>query len=94
MTSRTKLLAKIRSAIASIAEITNHLRRGEARSHTFAMSQYKLKVIEDVPAGVCQQCGEKYFEAAVYKVMEELAASQIKPVTRLTVDVVHFQRAV
>jgi len=55
---------------------------------------HKLKVIEDVPAGVCQQCGEKYFEAAVYKVMEELAASQIKPVTRLTVDVVHFQRAV
>jgi YgiT-type zinc finger domain-containing protein len=29
----------------------------------------KLKVIEDVPAGVCQQCGEKYFEASVYSVL-------------------------
>ena len=54
---------------------------------------HTLKVIEDVPAGVCQQCGEKYFEAAVYKAMEELAASQTKPIARLTVDVVQFQRA-
>ncbi len=51
----------------------------------------KLKVIEDVPAGVCQQCGEKYFQAAVYKVMEKLAASRAKPVARLTIDVVQFK---
>ena len=35
-----------------------------------------LKVIRDVPAGVCRQCGERYFEAAVYKEMEKLGASQ------------------
>jgi YgiT-type zinc finger domain-containing protein len=55
---------------------------------------HKLKVIEDVPAGVCQQCGEKYFEAAVYKVMERLAASRAKPVARLTIEVMRFKEAV
>ena len=52
---------------------------------------HKLKVIEDVPAGVCQQCGEKCFQAAVYKAMEKLAASRVKPAARVTVDVVHFK---
>lgn len=30
----------------------------------------KLYILEDVPSGVCQQCGEKYFTAAVAKRME------------------------
>ena len=30
----------------------------------------KLYVFEDVPAGLCQQCGEKYFTAKVAKKME------------------------
>jgi len=54
----------------------------------------KLKVIENVPAGVCQQCGEKYFRSAIYKAMEKLAASRAKPAARLTVDVVRFKKAV
>ena len=54
----------------------------------------KLKVIEKVPAGVCQQCGERYFQSAVYKAMEKLAASRAKPAARLTVDVVRFKEAV
>jgi YgiT-type zinc finger domain-containing protein len=54
----------------------------------------KLKVIENVPAGVCQQCGEKYFHSAIYKTMEKLAASRAKPAARLTVDVVRFKKAV
>lgn len=54
----------------------------------------KLKVIEDVPAGVCQQCGEKYFHSSVYKSMEKLAASRAKPAARLTVDVVRFRMEV
>ncbi len=54
----------------------------------------KLKVIEKVPAGVCQQCGEKYFDSTVYKAMEKLAASRAKPAARLTVDVVRFKEAV
>ena len=51
----------------------------------------KLKVIEDVPAGVCQQCGEKYFQSTVYKAMEKLATSRAKPAARVTIDVVHFK---
>lgn len=54
----------------------------------------KLKVIQNVPASVCQQCGEKYFDATVYKAMERLAASRAKPAARVQVDVVRFKRAV
>jgi YgiT-type zinc finger domain-containing protein len=50
-----------------------------------------LKVIEHVPAGVCQQCGERYFQSSVYKAMEQLASSQVEPDTQLTVDVMQFR---
>lgn len=36
----------------------------------------KLYLIEGVPAGVCKQCGEKYFTAKVSKEMDELVKSQ------------------
>ncbi len=52
---------------------------------------HKLKMMEDVPAGVCQQCGEKYIQAAVYKALERLMTSRAKPAARVTVDVVHFK---
>jgi len=54
----------------------------------------KLKIIENVPAGVCQQCGEQYVQSHVYKAMEKLAASRNKPVARLTVDVFKYKEAV
>ncbi len=54
----------------------------------------KLKIIEDVPARVCQQCGEQYFQSDVYKAMEQLVASRKKPSARLTVDVHRFKAAV
>lgn len=54
----------------------------------------KLKVIERVPARVCQQCGEKYFQSAVYKAMEKLVASRAKPAAHLTVDVVRYRKAI
>lgn len=53
-----------------------------------------LVVIEDVPTGVCQQCGEKYFDAEVYKDMEKLATGRIKPLKRLTIDVIKFEHPV
>ena len=53
----------------------------------------KLKVIRRVPAGVCRQCGERYFDAGVYKAMEKLAASRCKPATRVAVDVLRFRAA-
>lgn len=36
----------------------------------------ELVIIEDVPAGVCEQCGEQYFTARVAKALEELAHSR------------------
>jgi len=53
-----------------------------------------LVVIEDVPTRVCQQCGEKYFDAEVYKDMERLAKGRIKPFKRLTIDVIKFEHPV
>jgi len=53
----------------------------------------KLKVIRDVPAGVCRQCGERYFDAAVYKAMEKLGASRKKAEERLEIDVLPFRAA-
>jgi YgiT-type zinc finger domain-containing protein len=35
-----------------------------------------LVVIRNVPAGVCQVCGEQYFKAEVVKEMEKAAHSQ------------------
>jgi len=54
----------------------------------------ELLVIENVPAEVCQQCGEKYFEAEVYKQMERLAKSKAKPLRHLSIDVIQFEQPV
>jgi YgiT-type zinc finger domain-containing protein len=54
----------------------------------------KLRMIRSVPAGVCRQCGERYFAAPVYKAMEKLARSRRKPASRVAVDVFEFQAAV
>ena len=46
-----------------------------------------LFVFEDVPARVCRQCGEKYFDAAVVKAMERVVLGQLKPKRVLQVPV-------
>jgi len=46
---------------------------GEVRSDTVEMDyRYKgqLYIFQDVPAGVCQQCGERYFIGKVSKEIE------------------------
>ena len=53
-----------------------------------------LIVVEDVPARVCRQWGEKYFDAEAYKEMERLAKGRIKPFKRLTIDVIKFEHPV
>jgi YgiT-type zinc finger domain-containing protein len=47
--------------------------------------QGKLFVFEDVPARVCRQCGEKYFDAHVVKAMERAVLHQLKPTRILRV---------
>lgn len=53
-----------------------------------------LIVIEGVPATVCRQCGERYFDGEFYKEMEKLAKGRIKPHKRLTIDVIKFEHPV
>ena len=33
----------------------------------------RLVIIEDVPAKVCNECGERYYSATVSRLMEEIA---------------------
>ena len=53
-----------------------------------------LVVIEDVPAEVCRQCGEKYFSSEEYKEMENLAKTKEKPVKHIAIDVIRFVKPV
>jgi YgiT-type zinc finger domain-containing protein len=53
-----------------------------------------LVVIEDVPAEVCQQCGETYFSPEVYKEMENLAKRKEQPIKHIAIDVIRFGRPV
>ncbi len=46
-----------------------------------------LAVLEEVPAGVCQNCGEEYYRAEVVKAMEELAKSKKKSKAKIIVPI-------
>jgi YgiT-type zinc finger domain-containing protein len=46
-----------------------------------------VAIIKNVPAGVCEVCGEEYFKAAIVKAMERVAHSKQKPKEMRTVPV-------
>ena len=46
-----------------------------------------VTVIKNVPARVCEICGEQYFKAAVMKAMEQTVQSKQKPKVVLHVPV-------
>jgi len=48
-------------------------------------------VIKDVPAGVCEQCGEKYLSSDVYKELERLAKNKSHFIGKMAVDVLNFE---
>jgi len=50
-----------------------------------------LTVVKDVPAGVCQQCGEKYLASDVYKELERLAKTKSRLMGKMTVDILAFK---
>lgn len=53
----------------------------------------ELIVLNEVPALVCQQCGEKYFEAKVSKKIDERIQSALKrktSIAKIDVPVVQF----
>jgi len=53
-----------------------------------------LVVIKDVPAGVCQQCGEKYLKSSVYKELERLAKSKSHLMGKMMIDILAFEESI
>jgi len=51
----------------------------------------RIYVFEDVPAGVCRQCGERYFDAPVVKTMEHAVLKKTKPKHTLRVPVFSYK---
>jgi YgiT-type zinc finger domain-containing protein len=62
-------------------ELTQHEYRGEG----------KLFVFEDVPAEVCQQCGEKYFDLKVVEAMEQAVLRHLQPKRTLIVPLYSYR---
>ena len=49
----------------------------------------QLYIVEDVPMGVCRQCGEKFLKPQVAKAVDALLEKG-EPVTRVEVPVLSF----
>ncbi|MEE4359581.1 MAG: type II toxin-antitoxin system MqsA family antitoxin [Desulfococcaceae bacterium] len=58
--------------------------------HDYHWGNELIAIIENVPAGVCENCGEPYFKADVVKEMERLVRSQEKPKKMITVPCREF----
>ena len=54
----------------------------------------KLYILQDVPAGVCQQCGEKYLTAKVSKEVEQTIQIKEKWNRTMTVPVALFSSGI
>lgn len=56
----------------------------------------KLVVIENIPAGVCPQCGEKIVNAAVGKHIAQILKdkSRIRKAPTISVPIVHYEENV
>jgi len=61
--------------------------------HTYRW-EGELFVFEEVPARVCRQCGEKYFDAQVVKAMERAVLSRPEPKRILRVPVFSYPEMV
>ncbi len=54
----------------------------------------RLIVIEKVPVGVCQECGERFYDAAVLRRLDHMAQGKVGSVGRISVTVADYARAV
>jgi YgiT-type zinc finger domain-containing protein len=52
----------------------------------------KLFLFEGVPARVCRQCGEMYFDAQVIKAMERAVLNRLRPERMLQVPVYSYEK--
>jgi YgiT-type zinc finger domain-containing protein len=51
----------------------------------------ELVVIEDVPMGVCTQCGEKFLKPEVAKSIDRILQAKRKPTRTIQVPVYEYQ---
>lgn len=49
-----------------------------------------LALVENVPAQVCEQCGEKYFDASTLEALADLRENATEPVKTVQVPVYRF----
>ncbi len=54
----------------------------------------KLYVIRNVPAKVCEQCGEKYFSSKIYGIIDKLLKERSKPDDTMIVPVLSLKKFV
>jgi YgiT-type zinc finger domain-containing protein len=54
----------------------------------------KLYVIKNVPAKVCEQCGEKYFSSKIYGIIDKLLKEKSKPDDTMVVPVLSLKKFV
>ncbi len=64
------------------------IQRNIRKQHWF---RKKLYLIENVPAEVCQECGERYFQAKILDRIERMLLSDYSVKERILVDVVSLQ---
>jgi len=50
-------------------------------------------VVDNVPAGVCEQCGEKFYKANVLKIVEKILKERSSLVSQIRIPVADFARA-
>ena len=53
-----------------------------------------LIVVEKVPVGVCQNCGERYYDASVLRKLDLMAQGKVGLVGKISVAVADYSRAV
>ena len=52
----------------------------------------KLYVFKNVPAKVCEQCGEKYFSSKIYGIIDKLLKEKSKPDETMVVPVISLKK--
>ena len=62
----------------------------EKRVTVYRRRQGQVFVLENVPARVCQSCGERYFTADVVQTMERLMSEPAAQTRTMTVPVIAF----
>jgi YgiT-type zinc finger domain-containing protein len=63
---------------------------GDKRVTVYRKRQGQVYVLENVPARVCQTCGERYFTAEVVQTMERLMSEPAAQTRTMTVPVIAF----